>query len=47
MAHVDPVRVLGKVQSIQIEKGRTVLTGGHGKLKRYDEEHSRVELRLR
>ena len=47
VGQVDPVRVLGKVESMQIEKGRTVLTGGHGRTKKYNEEFSRIEQRVK
>ena len=47
VGRVDPVRVLGKVTSAQIEKGKTVLVGGHGRIKKYNEDMSGLEQRAK
>ena len=43
IGRVDPVRVLGKVTSATIEKGKTIIVGGHGRIARYNEEMSGLE----
>ena len=46
IGRVDPVRVLGKVTSATIEKGKTIIVGGHGRIVRYNEEMSGLEQRI-
>ena len=47
MGQVDPVRFVGKVDSAQISKTRTIFVGGHGKIsQRYDQKVSPLEERI-
>ena len=48
LGSLDPIRYLGKVESALISKDRTILVGGHGKVRRarYDSEYSPIEERI-
>ena len=47
LGSIDPIRYLGKVESTVITKDRTILVGGHGKMKaRHDREYSPIDERV-
>ena len=48
LGSLDPIRYLGKVESALVSKDRTILVGGHGKVRRerHVSEFSPVEERI-